>query len=158
MQQMQVQSNKTEGRRIKQRNRNPVPPKFHVPPKGEHCINWLPIGKRELKSRAKSLNGQRLKVIEIIINRTILSILSSFALNIDGDISFTLDKVSIINGLLTEFNNTLLSQWNGPKFRGNGWKTKKWEGKNGYYKLCKNWFDQNKCKISHTFWLPVLKQ
>lgn len=52
----------------------------------------------------------------------------------------------------------LLSTWNGPKFRSTSWQNKKWEGKHGYYKLCKNWSDQNKSKVAHKFWVPLFEQ
>lgn len=146
----------------KTRNRKPVAPKFELPPRGYRCINWLPIGKREIKKRVQDLGRHRLQVVEIAINNTNKHLLEYFNLSIQETQSssseFKLEYDPILDDLISEYDDKLLNDWNGPKLKSTTWERKLWEGKDGYWKLCKNWADQNKYQVSHIFWCQVYTQ
>lgn len=84
--------------------------------------------------------------------------LKLFSLNHIESIIFKLNIDKIIDELITEWNTNLLSIWKGPKLKDGSWRNKKWEGRFGYYKLCKNWSDQNKSAVGHKLWLPVFRK
>eukprot|EP01083_Nonionella_stella_P260847 888855_1 len=154
----QTMNNKKTNKQKKTRNRKPVAPSFSLPPRGDHCINWLPIAKRELIGRISKNSEYRLNVVQISIKNTtkvVLNKLNELNLLIDNNNEFKLNFNDIITRLIYNWNNKLLVNWKGPKLKTSEWKNKLWEGKNGYFKLCKNWADQNAWKVSHVFWINI---
>eukprot|EP00484_Ammonia_sp_Unknown_P029466 CAMPEP_0197035378 /NCGR_PEP_ID=MMETSP1384-20130603/13200_1 /TAXON_ID=29189 /ORGANISM="Ammonia sp." /LENGTH=837 /DNA_ID=CAMNT_0042465439 /DNA_START=93 /DNA_END=2606 /DNA_ORIENTATION=+ len=144
----------------KTRNRKPKKPEFSLPPRGDKCMNWLPIAKREIQKRVRELGSHRLQVVEMAVTNAIKHLLVYLDLNTDTlavNITLSLPHSEILDALKEEWDRKLLSNWSGPKLKSNSWQTKLWEGKNGYWKLCKNWADQNKYTVSHIFWCKVFQ-